>query len=69
MADAPETLNQLSRRLKLPARWVRREAEAGRLPCLKVGDTFLFSPRAVDEALLKQAEGSTRASASEEACR
>ena len=51
----PETINQVSRRLKLPVTWLRSEAEAGRLPCLKVGRRFLFSPEAVNRALLQRA--------------
>ena len=56
----PETLNQLSRRTGLPAAWLKREAEAGSLPCLRVGRRFLFSPAAVNRALLeRRAEGGT----------
>ena len=56
MADeAPETVNQLSRRLKLPTAWVRQEAKAGRLPCLRVGGRFLFSPSAVNQVLVERA--------------
>ena len=54
--DAPETLNQLARRLKLPAAWIKQEVQAGRLPCLRIGKRFLFSPDAVNRTLLKRAE-------------
>ena len=53
--SAPETLNQLARRTSLPAAWLKKEAEAGNLPCLRVGRRFLFSPEAVNTALLARA--------------
>ena len=56
MKDEPETLNQLARRVNLPAAWLKREAETGNLPCLRVGRHFLFSSRAVNRALLERAE-------------
>jgi hypothetical protein len=56
MKDEPETLNQLSRRVNLPAAWLKQEAEAGNLPCLRVGRRFLFSPEAVNRALLERAQ-------------
>ena len=56
MKDEPETLNQLARRVNLPAAWLRHEAEAGNLPCLRVGRRFLFSPQAVNRALLERAD-------------
>ena len=52
----PETLNQLSRRTSLPAAWLKKEADAGNLPCLRVGRRYLFSPEAVNRALLERAE-------------
>ena len=57
----PETLNQLSRRLKLPVAWIRKEVDAGRLPCLKAGRRLLFSPRAVNRVLLQRASTTTEA--------
>ncbi len=56
MKDEPETLNQLSRRVNLPAAWLKQQAETGNLPCLRVGRRFLFSPEAVNAALLVLAE-------------
>ncbi len=50
----------LSRKLGLPVSWLKQEAKAGRLPCLKVGRRFLFNLSAVETAL------SERAAASEE---
>ncbi len=50
-------LSGLSRRLGLPVRWLRLEAEAGRLPHLNAGGTLLFDPDAVEEALRNRAGG------------
>ena len=44
-------------RLKLPVSWLRAEALAGRIPCLKVGRRLLFNPDAVERSLLRRAEG------------
>ena len=51
MQTALANIHDLSRRFGLPARWFREEAEAGRLPCLRVGDRFLFNVAAVERAL------------------
>jgi hypothetical protein len=45
------TMPMLCTKLKLPVKWVRREASAGRLPCLRVGHRLLFSVQAVSEFL------------------
>src|SRR5262249_10314454 len=53
-----ETLTNLaglSARLRLPAPWLRAEALAGRIPCLKVGRRLLSNPRAVEEKLAQRA--------------
>jgi hypothetical protein len=55
MSEKPENLNQLARRLRLPAAWIKAEVAADRLPCLRVGRCLLFSPEAVDRALLQRA--------------
>lgn len=49
--DQPITLNSLAYRVGLPADWLKREAEAGRLPCLRVGRRMLFNLPAVRQAL------------------
>ena len=49
------SLHQLALRLRLPREWLREEADAGRLPCLKVGPRYLFSLRAVEDALAARA--------------
>ena len=51
-------LRELSRRLHLPMAWLREEAAAGRIPCLKAGTKFVFDEAAVRRALLLRASGS-----------
>jgi hypothetical protein len=45
------TLNRLAQRLKIPAKWLRAEADAGRIPCLKIGCRYYFNVPAVLEAI------------------
>jgi hypothetical protein len=49
------TLNRLAAELRLPWRWLRQEALAGRLPCLRVGRKLLFNLEAVKEVLAERA--------------
>jgi hypothetical protein len=53
----------LAARVRLPAAWLRQEALAGRIPCLRVGRRLLFNVEAVKAALYERA-----ATAREEAC-
>lgn len=53
--DEVLTLPRMARRLGVTARWLRAEAEAGRVPCLRAGTRFLFNPVAVQEALARRA--------------
>lgn len=48
-------MHGLARRFGLPASWFREEAEAGRLPCLKVGRRLFFNLVAVEQALAERA--------------
>lgn len=50
------TLNQLSERTGLPAAWLRREADAGRLPCIRAGRLRMFDLDAVLKALAERQE-------------
>ena len=60
------TLPQLARRLKVSQRWLRDEAEAGRIPCLNAGSgRYLFSSTAVERALLERANRATEATGDE----
>lgn len=49
------TLPRLARHLGVTATWLRAEADAGRLPCLKAGRRYLFDPQAVEAVLLQRA--------------
>jgi hypothetical protein len=46
----------LSERLQLPARWLKEQADAEIIPCLRIGRKRLFSLPAVKEALMRLAE-------------
>jgi len=48
-------LGVMARRLHVPTRWLRGEAEAGRVPCLRAERAFLFDPEAVEKVLLERA--------------
>ena len=54
-AAAPVKLVTLSRELRLPVGWLRAEADAGRIPCLRVGRRLLFDRAAVTAALASRA--------------
>lgn len=57
------TLPRMARRLGVTAGWLRAEAEAGGVPCLRAGKRFLFNPVAVEHALARRAangEATTR---------
>jgi hypothetical protein len=45
----------MARLLRVPVAWLRSEAEAGRVPCLRAGTVFLFNPCAVEQALVARA--------------
>jgi excisionase family DNA binding protein len=49
------SLNELSERTGLPTAWLRREAEAGRLPFLWVGRRRMFNLAAVERILAERA--------------
>jgi len=48
-------LRFMPRRLRVPAKWLRAEALAGRFPHLKAGGQLLFNPVAVEAALSERA--------------
>jgi excisionase family DNA binding protein len=56
------TLHQLAVRLRLPREWLREEALAGRLPCLRVGRKLLFNLSAVERDLAERAATSREVS-------
>jgi len=45
----------MARRLGVTQKWMRAEAEAGRIPCLRAGRRFLFNPAAVEQAFAARA--------------
>jgi hypothetical protein len=51
-------LNVVARRLRVPVRWLRSEAEAGRIPCLRAQNQFLCDLVAVEAVLLERARQS-----------
>lgn len=44
----PLYLGAMARRLRVPATWLRAEAEAGRIPHLRAGSAILFDPDVVE---------------------
>jgi excisionase family DNA binding protein len=49
------TLHQLAVRLRLSRDWLREEATAGRLPCLRAGRKLLFNFSTVERILAERA--------------
>jgi hypothetical protein len=49
------SLNTLAYDTGLPRSWLRAQALAGRIPCLRAGRKLLFSPEAVEKALAELA--------------
>ena len=57
MDDKPfVTLSSLATRTGLPARWLKDEAAAGRIPFLIVGKKPMFNPATVERALAARTE-------------
>jgi len=55
----PLNLGPMARRVRVPAKWLRAEAEAGRIPHLRAGSAFLFDPGVVERLLLERVRGAT----------
>jgi hypothetical protein len=51
----PLTLNQIAIRTGLPRAWLRERTLAGEIPCLRVGQVWLYDPDAVRKALSRLA--------------
>ena len=51
------TVVALARRLGLSAAWLKDEAEAGRIPSLRIGRSLRFNAVAVERALVARASG------------
>jgi hypothetical protein len=50
------TVNRLSRQIGIPAKWLKTEAEAGRIPSLVVGRRRFFNRATVEIALAETAQ-------------
>ena len=50
------TLSHLARRLGVTKKWLKAEAENGRVPSLKADGRFLFDLAAVEKVLRERAE-------------
>lgn len=48
-------LGPMARRIRVTTTWLRAEADAGRVPCLKAGKRYLFAPEAVERTLAERA--------------
>ena len=53
------SLNSLARRTGLPRAWLKREAEADRIPNLRIGLRRLFDQAAVEHALASRQDRGT----------
>ena len=49
------SLVRMARRLGVTQDWLREQADAGKVPCLRAGKRYLFNAVAVQEALAVQA--------------
>ena len=45
----------MARRLRVPVRWLRAEAEAGRIPHVRAENVLLFDPGTVERVLIARA--------------
>lgn len=53
----PVTIGFLAQQLKVKRDWLQHEAEAGNIPCLKAGDTYLFDYELVVRIIAERAKG------------
>lgn len=49
-------LNRMARRVGVPAKWLKAEAEAGRIPHVKAGKRYIFNAAAVARVLAERAD-------------
>lgn len=50
-------LNRVARALRVPVKWLKTEAENGRIPVVDAGGVFLAEISLVEETLAKRAKG------------
>lgn len=53
------SLPRAARRIGVTAKWLRTEADAGRVPCLRADSRYLFDVDAVTHSLAKRAASPT----------
>jgi hypothetical protein len=53
------SLSRMARRLRVTVAWLREEAEASRVPCLRAGRRYLFCASAVERVLAERAATQT----------
>jgi len=56
-----DSLSRTATTLGVPISWLKREAEASRVPCLRAGRRFLFDMEAVSKALSERSAAETTA--------
>ena len=49
-------IGPMARRLRVPIKWLRAEAKAGRLPHVEAGTAILFDPNTVEQILIERAQ-------------
>ncbi|MDG2383564.1 MAG: helix-turn-helix domain-containing protein [Pirellulaceae bacterium] len=49
------SLSRMARRLGVTQKWLRDQADAGKIPSLKAGNRYLFNPAAVQKSLAAKA--------------
>ena len=49
------SLSRMARRLGVTQQWLRDQADAGKIPCLKAENRYLFNPVAVQDSLAAKA--------------
>lgn len=54
-------LSRMARRLRVPQNWLRAEADAGRVPCLRAGARYLFATETVEAVLAERAASEGKA--------
>ncbi len=59
-------LGPTARRFRVPMKWLRKEAQAGKIPHLDADGIFLFDPSVVERILLKRAARSSGKGANRE---
>jgi len=54
------SLPRMARRLGVTQQWLRHQANADKIPCLKAGNRYLFNPIAVQKVLATKAARAER---------